>query len=518
MGKRVIPAKVLEMIHAACEGTLPDEDVAELESALLTDSEACQMFLAMMDLEIELGVQCQETRALRDVLKATSENSELAARHDHASLQRGWLTGKIQQAREFWSAHLPPGLSSRRTQLSLTVAACVVSVIVAVMAFITMPKFSGRDQEYARVESGRQLAAQLTGEHQAAWAAGQIGTVVGAQLYPGHRMELTRGLAEVAFSSGAKIVIEGPAQLRIDGRNQCTLTSGKIVSQVPPAAIGFSVRTPNCKVVDLGTKFGVEVEVASGTLALVMQGVVELHRIDTQGKSVETLRLEAGQAGRAMAEGFGLAAASAAPEFTQALPAPPPQMLLTNASFEQPRLDGNANEEQYLNTPIPRWAFVIEQGGHVVPGVQDPASAFFGSAHPLPAPFAGNQVGFINFHNPGGVARIDSPFVATLGDSDFCELRVAVGARNTRELGEFRCEVLLVSETGQELGEPAMVSLVHGDSPQNVVELTYTLNVAREVPAAVGQRVKVRIRAGNVGDRFAQICFDNVRIKIVQRE
>src|SRR6185436_1902405 len=54
------------------------------------------------------------------------------------------------------------------------------------------------------------------------------------------------------------------------------LLEGTLAATVPPKAHGFAVSTPRARVVDLGTEFGVRVNVAGQTDVHVLQGEVTL--------------------------------------------------------------------------------------------------------------------------------------------------------------------------------------------------------------------------------------------------
>ena len=75
----------------------------------------------------------------------------------------------------------------------------------------------------------------------------------------GQRLKLARGLVQITFQSQATALVEGPAELEISGNNECKLSLGKLLANVPASAQGFVVETPTLKIVDLGTEFGVEV-------------------------------------------------------------------------------------------------------------------------------------------------------------------------------------------------------------------------------------------------------------------
>lgn len=107
----------------------------------------------------------------------------------------------------------------------------------------------------------------------------QNAQVIGQEIINGQKLnneliELKKGLISLKFSSGALIVLEGPAKLKILTEKDTELCSGKVFAYVPPKAKGFSVRVGNRKVIDLGTSFAIE---ASDNNELhVFDGLVEL--------------------------------------------------------------------------------------------------------------------------------------------------------------------------------------------------------------------------------------------------
>src|SRR5205085_1565592 len=76
----------------------------------------------------------------------------------------------------------------------------------------------------------------------------------------GKVLRLERGLVEIRFQKGARIVMEGPAEVEITSGNSVRMQRGKLTAKVPEAAKGFKVITPKGKVVDLGTEFAMAVE------------------------------------------------------------------------------------------------------------------------------------------------------------------------------------------------------------------------------------------------------------------
>lgn len=93
---------------------------------------------------------------------------------------------------------------------------------------------------------------------------------------PGQPLQLTNGMAEVKFSSGAKVVVQGPANFEVRSDNSGFLRSGKLVAQVPDTAHGFTVHSAHVSVVDLGTAFAVEVSPDGTADVFVLEGRVRL--------------------------------------------------------------------------------------------------------------------------------------------------------------------------------------------------------------------------------------------------
>ena len=96
------------------------------------------------------------------------------------------------------------------------------------------------------------------------------------RLPAGRRLVLATGLAEIAFASGAHVILEGPAEFEPLSPTGGLLSQGLLSARVPPAARGFVVRAPDATVVDLGTEFGIAVEQGGLSDVEVFAGRVEV--------------------------------------------------------------------------------------------------------------------------------------------------------------------------------------------------------------------------------------------------
>jgi hypothetical protein len=90
------------------------------------------------------------------------------------------------------------------------------------------------------------------------------------------RFVLPDGSAQLHFFCGARMTIEGPAELEIQSAWKASCSSGSLFIEVPPAARGFVVTTPGSEIVDLGTAFGLQVQ-DGNTKVEVLDGEIEVH-------------------------------------------------------------------------------------------------------------------------------------------------------------------------------------------------------------------------------------------------
>lgn len=121
------------------------------------------------------------------------------------------------------------------------------------------------------IASAIQPVAVLKEDADAVWK----GTAPRGSLAPG-TLKLVSGMAAIEFTSGARVLLEGPAELELLSGMEAYCRSGNLLARVPPPAHGFSIATPSSRIVDRGTVFGLSVRNDGSTLVKVMQGEVEL--------------------------------------------------------------------------------------------------------------------------------------------------------------------------------------------------------------------------------------------------
>lgn len=120
----------------------------------------------------------------------------------------------------------------------------------------------------------RAAVAALSAEHDARWA--QASLAVGGPIYPGQRLFLIEGFAEITTHDGAVVILQAPCSVElIDHGNAIRLNQGKLFGAcLSPRSRGFSVYTEHARIVDLGTRFGVEVDSNGDSSVLVQEGEI----------------------------------------------------------------------------------------------------------------------------------------------------------------------------------------------------------------------------------------------------
>lgn len=111
---------------------------------------------------------------------------------------------------------------------------------------------------------------------------------------------LEAGAVELTLSRGAELLVQAPCRFELVGDNLARVERGRLVADVPSAAVGFTVEAGKVRVVDLGTAFGVDVNAFGAVTAAVFEGEVV---VGSRLADVPSVSIKAGQAASATTEG-----------------------------------------------------------------------------------------------------------------------------------------------------------------------------------------------------------------------
>ena len=87
-------------------------------------------------------------------------------------------------------------------------------------------------------------------------------------------MTLEQGYAQLTFKKGTQVLIQAPCTFELQSTNKMAMENGSMTANVPPQAVGFTVKTPWATVVDYGTEFGLSTGQTNGAEVHVFKGSV----------------------------------------------------------------------------------------------------------------------------------------------------------------------------------------------------------------------------------------------------
>lgn len=222
------------LIQHYLEGRLNESEAAELHALLQANPKLGEQLLGQFELDAML-------RASREAL-ATKSNPVVL-------------------------------LPARRFSFATMAGVAAMAACITMMATWWLMNLQSTDDEATTA-----AVAVLTRGVNLEWEAGTTAHAPGAALSPGW-LKLKSGLAQIEFYQGARVLVEGPAAIRLQSSGEAECTSGKLMAQVPEQAHGFRINTPKGSVTDLGTEFGLnikdnnaEVHVFKGSVAVQASG------------------------------------------------------------------------------------------------------------------------------------------------------------------------------------------------------------------------------------------------------
>lgn len=96
------------------------------------------------------------------------------------------------------------------------------------------------------------------------------------------RLEVARGSLIFRLGSGAVVEVTGGTQLELLTPMHLRVLTGNVTADISHGTKGFEIETPQARVVDLGTRFGVSAGDGQGTDIAVFEGEVEVYGRNAQ--------------------------------------------------------------------------------------------------------------------------------------------------------------------------------------------------------------------------------------------
>jgi hypothetical protein len=312
--------RLMDLFCRMCGEDMSPEEFARLENTLRTDPVARQRYYDFVELHGDLswtfgklGTKVPRIGSASRAIEETTLGDEPRPRPADGTYKTrspvlGFLGGVLEQAVRsrnvmFWSicAVLASYFAMQLGSLLLTHLHDERADIAG--AGSLHRSASNTADESAPADEGPAvgpIVAQLTNVFDCQWEVTRpadaqhsrpqsqlVELPTGARFRAGKRLNLVNGLAELTFTSGAKVILHAPAQFAVSGPLGGNLQRGKLTAKVQhnksgggkseASAVGFTIATPSGKVVDLGTEFGVNVSDDRSMHVVVFVGEVEVN-------------------------------------------------------------------------------------------------------------------------------------------------------------------------------------------------------------------------------------------------
>ncbi|MGZ8938370.1 MAG: LamG-like jellyroll fold domain-containing protein [Limisphaerales bacterium] len=221
-----------DAVAAVCHDLASDEQVRALNKLLQSDAAARDEYIMRLELHSRLA----------------SEPDLFASSEADVSILSGASRIPLKSI-------LPDSPQLRRRKVRTWAIALAACLALLAVGFWSLRQLRPVD----RNQPTSKAVAMLNRAADAQWNQDDDTPRLNAPLEPG-RLRLEAGLAQVIFYSGARVVIEGPAELQLISRNEAFCSRGRIVAEIPAQARGFRIKTPHVAVIDRGMSFGVNVK------------------------------------------------------------------------------------------------------------------------------------------------------------------------------------------------------------------------------------------------------------------
>lgn len=276
--------ELLDLLDALCNDKLASGDHERLEGLLTENADAQHVYFDYLDMHLQL---------------------------------RRWR--KVEGQRAELPVPVSPFISPLPNSFSPSFvdrpvfSYMVASVVLCVMLLSAWAYKITHDQEFVDNRPARKknvdsngvvFVGIITGTTDCRWTNPDTSTILGAFVSFNRKYALSSGLMEITYTSGSRVILEGPCEFEVNSNAGGYLHLGKLTARIKkrgenreggreiakktlkansPVPL-FTVTTPTAVVTDLGTEFGVKVSEDGDTYTQVFSGSVKV-RLVGDGRS-----------------------------------------------------------------------------------------------------------------------------------------------------------------------------------------------------------------------------------------
>ena len=306
------------LIDGACDWTLSADDWAKLSQRLGESSEACDYYLACMDIHGTLAWQMMPNARLSPAELRQYNQAEIDLLAEADCLADAFLPVSSVSPSSFFGNTIHNAyygtisFFSQELPFSLFIATVLtgLGLWIASLVYISSPERIAQNSSSRTPSSGNptlEVVGKITSMVDCQWSRDGREPSGYDNVLMGRQFKLDSGLMEITYNTGAKVILQGPAAYKVESRDGGFLSVGKLTarlekkeehvassnpqSPIPPSPLAprssplFTVRTPTAMVTDLGTEFGVEVDKQGVTTSHVFRGAVSLQAVAVEGNT-----------------------------------------------------------------------------------------------------------------------------------------------------------------------------------------------------------------------------------------
>ena len=315
------PTELLALLDAHRDGHLTDEDRTRLTALLAEDPAARALYARVtlmqvcLEMETSGGQESAVGHAVRDKQQVSHAVRDKQPDECSGDPPRDTSPAPRRKSVLNWASRHPQG-PAVAIAATVLIAALVAMGLTPVSQWIAGGDKNDATDRQPQDPTASEFVAILNSSQAAKWLDGTEPRLKDPRLQIGRRLAIASGLIEVKYYTGAKVVIEGPAEFVVGGNavgnavpgvperhrgrslqddlaNSGYLKLGKLVARVEGEnAQGFTIETPSARVEDFGTEFGVEVADNGASEVVVLSGEVDV--INSEGPE-QRVRLTADQ-------------------------------------------------------------------------------------------------------------------------------------------------------------------------------------------------------------------------------
>ncbi len=263
--------KFFELLTKAFEGQISSEEVRVLNDCIKNTQGAAKCYIEFFDdvtslMDINLSSVSTEPDDMSNVLQDLVEYEKKSPTIPHVC-EGEYVEGNDPKTLE---NNVQSEFELKRTNKffiifdKLVYIAAIFMIIFVIYANVFPPQLSVQ-------------VATVQDQMDVVWNTSSVKLTNGEQIFANQRpYKLDKGIIQFSYEHGVNVLVEAPAEFIIPAQNQIVMNLGRTFVSVPESSIGFEVNTPCAKIVDLGTEFGVGVDIRNTVRTIVYKGKVEM--------------------------------------------------------------------------------------------------------------------------------------------------------------------------------------------------------------------------------------------------